>query len=296
MSAPLDPRRGAHEVFDELAVGWALHALEPEDEELFAAHLPTCTRCRQTVAETVDVMGALADDLPPVAPPERLRERLRAAVEQTEQSPTGRADAGRGGPPVPPAAADRPPAERRPEAGWSGAHRATSPPGAADPRSSWRRVLPSALVAAGVAAVLALGTWNVVLSSAREEAQAVAAEQAQLVDALLTPGEATIVPLSADGVTVATVVTREDRVQLVTNGLAPNDTEQQTYVAWGTTPSGAPTSLGTFDVTSQQPALETVGSGSAGLDAYTGYAVSLEPGREAPPEPTVVVAQGEVPS
>ncbi|WNV77426.1 anti-sigma factor domain-containing protein [Geodermatophilus sp. DSM 44513] len=296
MSAPLDPRRRAHDVFDELAVGWALHALEPEDEELFAAHLPTCHRCRQTVAETVDVMGALAEDLPPVAPPERLRERLRAAVEETEQSSSRGPDADRTVRPAAPAAQDPPAVVRGPDAGWSGAHRAPFPLGAADPRSSWRRVLPSALVAAGVAAVLALGTWNVVLSSARDDARAVAAEQAQLVETLLTPGEATLTPLSSDGVTVATVVTRDDQVQLVSHGLAPNDSQEQTYVAWGISGSGTPVPLDTFDVTSAQPALETVGSGTAGPDAYTGYAVSLEPGREAPSEPTVVVAQGEVPS
>ena len=294
MTAPRDPRRGEHETFDELAVGWALHALEPEDEELFAAHLPTCPRCRTTVSETADVMGALAGDLPPVDPPERLRERLHAAVEETEQLPRP-AWEGERTPPVPPAVPDRPAPVHRFEPPASGAHRAPIPVDAVDPRSSWRRVLPNALVAAAVAAILALGTWNVVLSSAREEARAAAAEQAELVDALLTPGQATIAPLTADGATVATVVAREGQVQVVTQGLRPNDVQDQTYVVWGTG-AGGPAPLGTFDVTSPQPALRTVGSGPSGLDAYTGYAVSLEPGRSAPPEPSDIVASGEVPS
>lgn len=294
MTGPRDPRRGEHEAFDELAVGWALHALEPEDEELFAAHLPTCPRCRQTVGETTDVMGALAGDLPPVAPPERLRERLRAAVEETEQlSRPAREDERT--PPVPPSVPDRPAPVYRFEPPATGAHRAPFPVRAVDPRSSWRRVLPNALVAAAVAAILALGTWNVVLSSAREEARAAAAEQAQLVDALLTPGRATIAPLTADGATLATVVAREGQVQVVTQGLRPNDVRDQTYVVWGLS-GGTPAPLGTFDVTSPQPALRTVGSAPSGLDAYTGYAVSLEPGRSAPPEPSDIVASGEVPS
>ena len=297
MSAPRDPRRGDHESFDELAVGWALHALEPEDEELFAAHLPTCPRCRGTVAETTDVMGALAGDLPPVEPPERLRDRLRAAVEETEQLPGPTGDGERTARPVPPVppAVEGPPAGPRPEVPASGAHRVPLPLGPAEDEAGWRRVLPHALAAAAVAAILALGTWNVVLSSARQEAQATAAEQAQLVDALLTPGQATIAPMSAQGTTVATVVARDDLVQVVTHGLAPNDVQDQTYVVWGTG-AGSPAPLGTFDVTSPQPALWTVGSGASGLDAYTGYAVSLEPGRQAPPEPTVIVASGEVPS
>ena len=294
MSAPRDPRRGEHEGFDELAVGWALHALEPEDEELFAAHLPTCPRCRQTVSETADVMGALAGDLPPVEPPERLRERLRAAVEGTEQLPRpARGDERT--PPVPPAVPDRPAPVHRFEPPATGAHRAPFPVDAVDPRSSWRRVLPNALVAAAVAAILALGTWNVVLSSARDEAQAAAAEQAELVVALLTPGRATIAPLTADGATLATVVAREGQVQVVSQGLRPNDVRAQTYVVWGIG-AGAAAPLGTFDVTSPKPALRTLGSGVSGLDAFTGYAVSLEPGRVAPPEPGEIVASGEVPS
>jgi anti-sigma factor RsiW len=294
VTGPRDPRRGEHEAFDELAVGWALHALEPEDEELFAAHLPTCPRCRQTVGETADVMGALAGDLPPVAPPERLRERLRAAVEETEQLSRPAREEERT-PPVPPSVPDRPAPVYRFEPPATGAHRAPFPVRAVDPRSSWRRVLPNALVAAAVAAILALGTWNVVLSSAREEARAAAAEQAQLVDALLTPGQATIAPLTADGATLATVVAREGQVQVVTQGLRPNDVRDQTYVVWGLS-GGTPAPLGTFDVTSPQPALRTVGSAPSGLDAYTGYAVSLEPGRSAPPEPSDIVASGEVPS
>ena len=294
MTVPRDPRRGEHEGFDELAVGWALHALEPEDEEVFAAHLPICPRCRQTVSETADVMGDLAGDLPPVEPPERLRERLRAAVEETEQLPR-RAREDERTPPVPPAVPDRPVPVHRFEPPASGAHRAPFPVGAVDPRSSWRRVLPNALVAAAVAALLALGTWNVVLSSAREEARAAAAEQAELVDALLTPGQATIAPLTADGATLATVVARAGQVQVVSQRLAPNDVRAQTYVVWGIG-AGAPTPLGTFDVTSPQPTLRTLGSGVSGRDTFTGYAVSLEPGRSAPPEPGEVVASGEVPS
>ncbi|WP_448619748.1 anti-sigma factor [Geodermatophilus sp. URMC 65] len=294
MTGPRDPRRGEHETLDELAVGWALHALEPEDEERFAAHLPTCPRCRQTVRETADVMGALAGDLPPVDPPERLRERLHAAVEDTEQLPRpARGDERTRL--APSAVPDRPAPVYRFEPPASGAHRASFPVDAGDPRSSWRRVMPNAFVAAAVAAILALGTWNVVLSSAREEAQAAVAEQAELVDALLTPGQATIAPLTADGATVATVVAREGQVQVVTQGLRPNDVQDQTYVVWGTGAGGA-APLGTFDVTSPQPALRTVVSGPSGLDAYTGYAVSLEPGRSAPPEPSDIVASGEVPS
>ena len=39
---------------------------------------------------------------------------------------------------------------------------------------AWRRVMPNALVAAAVAAVLALGTWNVLVTGDRDAARATA--------------------------------------------------------------------------------------------------------------------------
>ena len=44
-NVPGPDRDDEHRSWDELAVGWALHALEPEDEALFAAHLASCARC-----------------------------------------------------------------------------------------------------------------------------------------------------------------------------------------------------------------------------------------------------------
>src|SRR3712207_7480287 len=78
-------------------------------------------------------MGALAGDLPPVDHPERLRERLSAAVEETEQLPRP-AWEGERTPPVPPAVPDRPAPVHRFEPPASGAHRAPIPVDAVDPR------------------------------------------------------------------------------------------------------------------------------------------------------------------
>ncbi|MGY1642802.1 anti-sigma factor domain-containing protein [Geodermatophilus sp. SYSU D00703] len=290
MSVPggVGPRREDHELFDELAVGWALRALEPEEETLVAAHLPECARCRGTVAETAEVMAALAAELPPAEPAERLRERLRTAVERTEQLP------------LPPSAEPTVPEPRpgvtapdRPAAGFRApvvpepVHRGGFP-------TPWRRVLPSALAAAAVAAILALGTWNVVLSTARDDAQAAVAEQARMIDALLTPGRAVVAPLSADdGTPVATVVARTGQVQVVAHGLPVNDARAQTYVVWGLG-GDAPVALGTFDVLRPRMDLLAVGSAATGLDDPPEYGISLEPGRQAPSAPTDVVARGEV--
>ncbi|MBB3081977.1 anti-sigma factor domain-containing protein [Geodermatophilus sabuli] len=298
MSGSAPPRGEEHGALDELAVGWALHALEPEEETLFAAHLPGCSRCRGTVAETGEVLAALAGALPAAVPSDRLREALRAAAGDTMQvpgrpapgagvpdgaSPGGASpggDTGRPGPETVPTGFPEPfvPVAGRP----------------AVPPTAWRRVLPNALVATAVAAILALGTWNVVLSTARDEARATVARQADVVNALLTPGRATVVPLSGDdGAPVATVVTRNGEVQVVNHGLPVNDPGEVTYVLWGTS-DGAAVALGTFDVVSPRMDLQAVGSAATGLDEHDGYGISLEPGRLAPSAPTDIVARGEV--
>jgi len=61
---------GNHEQWDELAAGYALDALEPDEREEFLDHLATCERCRQRVDEHLLVaaqLGSLAGD--DVAPP-----------------------------------------------------------------------------------------------------------------------------------------------------------------------------------------------------------------------------------
>jgi hypothetical protein len=253
-----------HAPFDELAVGWALHALEPEDEALFARHLPGCPRCAETVAETREVMGAMAADLPQAAPSEALRSRLHAAVAETEQVHR---------PPVAPVA----------------------PVPLPRPAPARRRALAAALVAATVGVIAGLGIWNVVLGADRRELEATVAQQREVMDAILDPGRATIAPLDHDGRRVATVVARDDELQVLTQGLAVNDAENTTYVVWGLD-GGAPEALGTFDVERSQMSVRTVGSGRTGLDEFAQYGISIEPGQEAPSAPTEVVAIGQVTS
>jgi hypothetical protein len=287
---------GDHESWDELAVGWAMHALEPEDEATFARHLPDCARCEHTVAETSEVMAALATDLPPAEPSEELRSRLRAAVEETEQvrspalPPDQPADV-LDDVPRPERLAPAPPSPSRP-----GNAAAADPAEVGTPL--WRRRLPLALIAAAAAVILGLGAWNVVLSASREDAKTTAAQAQQMVNDLLTPGQATIAPVSdhgGHGQAVATVVARRSQIQVVSWGLPKNDDRATTYVVWGIG-GGAPVALGTFDVVSSQMDLRTVGSPTAGTDGFDAFAVSLEHGREAPSTPTDVVAYGQVTS
>lgn len=269
-----DQTASDHTLYDELAVGWALHALEPEDEAVFVAHLAGCARCAATVAETEDVMAAMATDLPQSAPSDGLLARIRAAVEETAQVPEPRAEATVSAPVQPPP-------------------RVPGPRPVGVPQQGWRRLMPAGLVAAALALIVGLGLWNVVLNADREKLQTTVAEQNAVMNGLLSPGRATIAPLKApDGKPVATVVARRDEVDLITQGLAVNDPRSTTYVLWSMDNGGAE-SLGTFDVTTSQIAMKTVGSGSTGGE-HDIYGISLEPGRKAPSLPTEVVATGQV--
>jgi anti-sigma-K factor RskA len=259
-----------HQTYDELAVGWALHALEPEDEAAFAAHLGGCERCAETVAGTSEAMAAMATDLPQAEPSDELRERLRRAVETTEQVP---------------APASRKPAPVRDLP-------AVAPRVATVPHR--RRLLP-ALVAAAAAAIVGLGVWNVVLGHQRQELQSTVAAQSAVVDALLDPHRATLSLRGDDGQPVATVVPRGGELEVVAHGLAANDAGSTSYVVWGMRGSTL-VPLGTFDVEGSQMQLQTVGSRLTGLDQFDEYAVSLEPGQKAPSAPTDVIATGQVTS
>jgi hypothetical protein len=267
-----------HEALDEIAVGWALHALEPEDEAAFAVHLPGCARCAATVAETTEVMEAMARDLPAADPSDELRSRLRAAVGTTEQLP---------GPAVPAA-------PMAPDQGLDPGDTAV-PSVRAGGHPAWRRALPAALAAAAVATIVGLGLWNIFLTSSQEKLQETVATQEEVMAALLSPGRATVARLEDDGRPVATVVARSAELKVITDGLPVNEVDATNYVVWGMG-EGDPIALGAFDVTRSQMDVKTVGSPSTGLDGFPQYGISLEPGQETPSVPTAVVATGEVDS
>jgi anti-sigma-K factor RskA len=266
-----DPAKD-HAVFDELAVGWALHALEPEDESIFAVHVDGCSRCTRTVAETSEVMAAMAADLPVAEPSDDLRTRLAAAVAETEQVPPPSRS------PQPSAvpsaiARDRVPAPRA--------------------RPAFRRIVPAGLIAVAVAAIVGLAGWNVVLARSQDDLRSTVAAQSQVMDSLMSPGHQAIAALRDNGKQLATVVAHDSRVDVVARGLSVNDTASSTYVLWGMV-GNTPVPLGTFDVVRSALDVRVVDAGQAGLDKYSTFGVSLEPGRRAPAAPTHMVAVGGV--
>ena len=64
----------------ELAIGWALHALEPDEESLVAAHMPECPTCTSTAAETEEVGAMLGLSVPEAIPSAELEQRVLSAT------------------------------------------------------------------------------------------------------------------------------------------------------------------------------------------------------------------------
>ena len=229
----------------ELAVGWALHCLEPAEEESFAAHLPLCGDCRRTVGEAEEVGVALALAAPDAAPPVDLAQRVLNA---TIATPTSAAAA------VVPLR----PRRERPE------------------RRRLGRVLTTAAAITLVAVSVGLGARVMQLDSERDQF----AGPISLLD--------------PDGTPLAVLLAGPEQLTLVPVDLPANRVENQEYVLWGLG-SGAPVALDAFDVAADAPIVHTVGSAPQ-AEAFTAYAVSLEPGQTPPAAPSDVMARGQVAS
>ncbi len=264
----------------EQAVGWALHALEPEEELAVGRHVPTCSDCGAAVRDAEAVMTQLATAVEQVDPPARLRTSILDAAAATPQ--------------VPPQPAPRPsPTPRRPGTARPGPSgpRPTSP----TPAGRSRRWSPGRLVAAAVAAVAlvaigGLGMRTVQLQQQLDVASSQVSNTTALMQDLARPGVSHAMLARPDGTTVAAVVLAGSQRTVYTIGLAANSADQ-TYVLWGLKDiSSAPQPLGVFDVDERNVGPQTVGSPNQ--QPFGAYAISLEPGRTPPSVPTDVVASG----
>ena len=257
-----------HVEFDELAAGWALYSLEPEDEAHFAEHFPTCRRCRASVAQSTNVLTDLADALPDDAPPTtQLRNRIRSAITYDSQHPSLR------------------PA-------MSPTVRASTPALAANVPTSRRRWKVAAAVAALIAFTAGVGGWNVVVHADRSRQASLAQRYAIAIRDVTRPGAAKAELTAAGGTPVATVVLHDDTVSVVTMHLPQNEPRTSTYVLWGINPGRErPRAIGGFDVT--QPGINDRPVRLTGTKKpYVAYAVSRESVRHTPDRPSAILARG----
>jgi hypothetical protein len=285
---------GDHDEYDVLAAGWALHALEPDEEARFTAHLAGCAACRGTAEELEAILGELSYAAPSVEPPEGLLDRLKAAA-AADTATEGAATVTEAAP-VFPAPDERDPDERDAGGGDPGG-RGGGIPGVVVPLRPRRSVRDRAVrwVAAAAAAVaLVLAGWNVVLHREADQQRRIVAErEAWLVDVVQGQRVAALTPTSGERRPVAFVFARDGQLEVVTDGVEQNRPGSTSLWLWGQWGSSV-RPLARFDVDTGQMALHRLGTVPAGMDSADAFAVSLEPGTAKPVKPSRIVANGVV--
>ncbi|MEP7055252.1 MAG: anti-sigma factor [Actinomycetota bacterium] len=259
----------AHSPWDELAVGLALGALEPEDEQTFLGHLSTCSECAQTVADIEAVSGQLAYAVPADDPPPALLKSIMKVVVESDRAASPLSSA------LPNLARLRAPLRRR----------TASAPAFRNP--SWL------LRAAAFVLVIALAGWNYQLrldNRVKDRSLSNAAKAAAL---LAEPGTS-LVKLEGKGAENATVLINRDKGYLVVDNFKRNDAEDTIYVLWTQNRAGQMVGVDSFKIAHDGPSYVPVRKPLT--DTSGTFAVSKESGRVIPktPSPTIVIGTAAV--
>ena len=228
----------------DLAPGFALGALEPEQERAVRDHLATCPEAHEEIATYAEVVPVLAESVKQVEPPAALRERIMAAA-AADLAVEAAAPAVS----VPAAAATAVAATAAPAAMPASSAPPIAIGAARAERTARRPILTWVAGLAAVLAIVALGAWNISLRSDLAASQAYQAH----VDAVLTeaaqPGSTSVVLTSPDDPTRGglAVVGKAGTMSVVARGLAPT-TGDSVYEAWVIAPKHAPAPIGSFTV------------------------------------------------
>lgn len=278
--------------YRELAVGWALHCLEPAEESLFAAHLTNCAECRHTVQEAEEVGAALAVTVPDAAPPESLQHRILDEAERSaEDGSLNPAGVNRSG--VSHTADDIDRTEGAAHAEDSSRQGGVTPLHRRRPARQPGRVLAAAAVVALVAVAGVLGIRVTQLDAERDRVAQQMTGMSQLVERMAGPDARPVTLAGTDGRPKAMLVDEPGRVTLLPMDL-PSNSASQTYVLWGIG-TGGPVAIDAFDVTTDSAVAHTAESLSK-PEAFSAFAVSVEQGATPPAAPSDVLAEGEVDS
>jgi anti-sigma-K factor RskA len=243
----------SHSEFEELAAGYVLGALEPDDEHAFAQHLGGCAICEASVRELEAVVGELAYAVPPVDPPDTLWAGIRREI--------------------------------RPEAARRGALPAAPRSGAG---GRGMRLLPGLAAAAAILLVVVLSLWNL---SLRDQNAVYRDRVAALQRATQLANDPAASLISLDNpdapAAQATVIasSRKDRGVLLIENLPPLQ-RGRVYELWGL-PQGdvnqAEKAL--VFVPLRRQGTQTL-EFEVPIQPTTAFAITDEPGPDGSPKPT----------
>ena len=236
-------RPESHARYEELAAGMALHALEPEDEQDFLAHLSGCALCERALGEHEAVLTELAYAPDSVEPPPSLLEGIRAGVRASGRPVSFPGDQPRT---ASPSQAPMTEAVQEPASLDAARHRRERRTGRA---ASWLGA------AAAAALVVSLGVWGTELREQRDDQARLSAQLASTLERLGDPSTETVRLQSDSGAVVAVALVSEDRAELVLDGLPVNDQDAE-YVLWGEAPDGSVRAVAAFEVTGTDLAVQ----------------------------------------
>ena len=277
--------QAGHGDFEELAAGYALHALEPTDEQRLLRHAAQCTGCTRSIAAFLDVAAVLAEVTPGAEPDRQLGQRILAAARTAPRLAPGPGLNGQHAAPVAGKAGML-------SAGGAASDRlgprAAAPRHAATPESHSRpRRLRRA--AAGVAAAL-IGVGGIWAGLAISRGGPAAPPPGC---AHLRGCSEVTLTTAKTGQAVAKVIVSDKLAWLAPTRMPPDDQADQIYVLWQIT--GARTlAVGSFDVRAGTTALIKVGDLAAPYSGTWAFAISLEHGRTIPATPSRAMALGQV--
>lgn len=267
MTGPAPWTDPGHGTWEELAVGQALAALEPEDEEAFVVHLRGCARCERMVVEVEAGAAELAYAPAQIAVPDRLRRKVASIAGADSRS------------------AMLPGVVRPPRR----TIRLTRP-------ATWGR--PWVAFAIGVVVVVGVSLWNLVLQS---DSAAKNNEVAQLrtVARCAADPDCHQIRLAKDRVAKGLVLVRGERATVVLNDVLPNERSTVFYLWQKPVDGTAPLAVGSFNVSCRTVCvIEQRKPLPLSLKATKQFIVTLEVAKPAPqlPAPTPIASGDVAPS
>ena len=212
----MNARDTTHESYEQLAVGYALSALEPADEQDFLGHLLRCVPCKEALAEHNETLSHLAYAAVSDAPPAAILAGIRAGV----------AESGRAGAFPAPVSLEAARTRRR------------------DKPVRWTTAVIG--VAASLILVGALVFVNRDLQTQQRQTAAANGQLNKAVASLLVDGSRKIDLTGSQGKGV--VVVNGSTASFVAADLPANDLSTSVYVLWERSRVGVIRPVGTFDM------------------------------------------------
>jgi anti-sigma-K factor RskA len=275
-----------HYVNRELAIGWALHALEPDDEAIFARHLPSCEECMAEVEATEDMAVLFATDVDQYDPPAHLRAAVLNAT-SSPQVPRQNQPSGMGQRGLEPQKHARAALRHQSTRGWQSTRRFTS--------SRKMLLAAAAVVVLGFGAAAGWVASNVF--STRGTSSVSALEDQNVLTALTDPAVRKVILTEKDSTAPMALLLAGPKDTMVMPMNMPSAASNTQYVVWGVpSATGAkPVALGGVAGNGEtHGALKVSATGTSAPASFTGFAMSVEPAGAVPASPTTIVAEGHV--